>query len=234
MLQKLLKELQKAGSPEQVNILQKFFKTGKGEYGEGDVFLGIKSQQIKDIAKKYHGLSLSKIKELLKSKVHENRICALRILDRKYKKASEGEKENIFNFYLQNIKCVNNWDLVDFSAPNIVGDFLFDRDKKILYKLVRSENLWDRRIAIVSTFNFIRKNEFGDALTISELLLQDTQDLIHKAVGWMLREIGKRDKEVLENFLRQHYKEMPRTMLRYAIEKFSEEERKKYLKGKIL
>ena len=143
-------------------------------------------------------------------------------------------KKNIFNFYLQNIKCVNNWDLVDFSAPNIVGDFLFDRDKKILYKLVRSENLWDRRIAIVSTFNFIRKNEFGDALTISELLLQDTQDLIHKAVGWMLREIGKRDKEVLENFLRQHYKEMPRTMLRYAIEKFSEEERKKYLKGKIL
>ena len=128
---------------------------------------------------------------------------------------------------------MNNWDLVDLSAPNIVGDFLFKRDKKILYKLVRSENLWERRIAIVSTFNFIRKDEFGDALAISELLLQDTHDLIHKAVGWMLREIGKRNEEVEENFLKQHYKEMPRTMLRYAIERFEEEKRKKYLKGEV-
>ncbi len=233
MLQKLLKELEVAGNPEQAEILQRFFKTGPGEYGEGDIFFGIKSKQIHDIAKKYYGIGLPKIKELLKSKIHEQRVCALRILDKKFKIADEEEKENIFNFYLQNIKCVNNWDLVDLSAPNIVGDFLFKRDKKILYKLVRSENLWERRIAIVSTFNFIRKDEFGDALAISELLLQDTHDLIHKAVGWMLREIGKRNEEVEENFLKQHYKEMPRTMLRYAIERFEEEKRKKYLKGEV-
>ncbi len=233
MLNNLIKELEEAGNPEQAEIVQRFFKTGKGEYGEGDVFLGIKSQQIKNIAKKYFNLSLPKIQEFLKSKIHEYRTCALRILVHKYSKANEGEKENIFNFYLQNLKNVNNWDLVDLSAPNIVGDFLFKRDKKILYNLVRSENLWERRIAIVSTFNFIRKDEFGDALAISELLLNDKHDLIHKAVGWMLREVGKRNLEVEENFLKQHYNEMPRTMLRYAIEKFAEEKRKKYLRGEI-
>ncbi len=233
MLSKLIKELENLANPEQAEILQRFFKTSKGEYGEGDVFLGIKVPVQRTIAKKYYGLSLPKIKELLKSKIHEHRLTGLLILDQKYKKASGDEKENIFNFYLQNIKNVNNWDLVDLSAPNIVGDFLFKRNKNILYKLVHSENLWKKRIAIISTFTFIKKQEFEDALAISELLLNDTHDLIHKAVGWMLREIGKRDLEVEENFLRQHYKNMPRTMLRYAIERFEEEKRKKYLKGEI-
>ena len=233
MLKQLIFELKELKNPKQAEICQRFFKTGQGEYGEGDVFLGIKSQQIKDIAKKYYGIGLPKIKELLKSEIHEHRSCALRILDKKYKIADEKEKENIFNFYLENIKYVNNWDLVDLSAPNIVGDFLFKRDKKILYKLVRSENLWERRIAIISTFDFIKKEEFEDVLAISELLLQDTHNLIHKAVGWMLREIGKRDLKVEENFLRQHYKDIPRTMLRYAIEKFPEKERKRYLKGEV-
>jgi len=233
MLNNLIKELEKSANPERAKLSQRFFKTGKGEYGEGDVFLGLNSQQIKDIVKKYPNLSLPKLKELLKSKIHEHRLVGLIILDGKYKKADEKGKENIFNFYLQNVKNVNNWDLVDLSAPNIAGDFLFKRNKNILYKLVRSENLWERRIAIISTLAFIKKEEFGDTLAISELLLDDKHDLIHKAVGWMLREVGKRDEEVLENFLRTHYKKMPRMMLRYAIERFEEEKRKKYLKGEI-
>jgi len=191
------------------------------------------SQQVRDVAKKFSNLSLPKIRELLKSKVHEERMCALRILDGKYKKASDKEKENIFNFYLQNIKGINNWDLVDLSAPNIVGDFLFKRDKNILYKMARSENLWERRIAIVSTYSFIRRGEFGDALAISELLLDDKHDLIHKAVGWMLREVGKRDELKLEYFLRSCYKKIPRTTLRYAIERFDEEKRKKWLRKEM-
>jgi len=233
MLQKLLRELEDAGNSEQAEMAQRFFKTGKGEYGEGDVFLGIRVPVQRSIAKKYFGIGFPKIKDLLKSGIHEHRLVGLVILDEKYKKADEEEKENIFNFYLQNIKSVNNWDLVDTSAPNIVGDFLLKRDKKILYKLVQSENLWERRIAIISTFTFIRKEEFGDALAISELLLKDKHDLIHKAVGWMLREIGKRDLEVEENFLKVHYKKMPRTMLRYAIERIDEGKRKKYLRGEI-
>ena len=234
MLEQLKKELEENSDAEQTELCQRFFKTGKGEYGEGDVFLGLTSQQTKDVAKKYYNLSLPKLKELLKSKIHEHRTCALRILVHKYAKADEREKENIFNFYLQNTKNINNWDLVDLSAGNIFGDFLIKRDKNVLYKLVRSENLWERRIAIVSTFAFIKKGEFGNTLAISELLLKDKHDLIHKAVGWMLREVGKRDEEVLESFLKQHYKEMPRIMLRYAIERFEEEKRKKYLKGESL
>ena len=233
MLIQLIKEFQNLENPEQAKICQKFFKTGKGEYGEGDVFFGLTSQQVRDAAKKFSNLSLPKIRELLKSKVHEERMCALRILDGKYKKASDKEKENIFNFYLQNIKGINNWDLVDLSAPNIVGDFLFKRDKNILYKMARSENLWERRIAIVSTYSFIRRGEFGNALAISELLLDDKHDLIHKAVGWMLREVGKRDELKLEYFLRSCYKKIPRTTLRYAIERFDEEKRKKWLRKEM-
>lgn len=233
MLHNLIKELQEKANSEQAKILQRFFKTGKGEYGEGDVFLGVKVPEQRKIAKKYCGLSLCKIQELLESKIHEYRLIAVIILGGKYKKANEREKENIFNFYLNNTKNINNWDLVDLSAPYIVGDFLFNKDKKVLYKLVQSENLWEKRIAIISTFAFIRKEEFEDCLAISELLLNDEHDLIHKAVGWMLREIGKRDLEVEEEFLKQHYKDMPRTMLRYAIEKFEEEKRKSYLKGEV-
>jgi len=233
MLEDLKKDIAKLSDKNRAEISQRFFKTGKGEYGEGDIFLGLTSQQVKDVAKKYFNLSLPKIKDLLKSKIHEERMCALRILVNKYNKADEREKENIFNFYLENIKRVNNWDLVDLSAPNIVGDFLLDKDKKILYQLVHSKNLWERRIAIVATYSFIRKEKFEDTFTISELLLEDKQDLIHKAVGWMLREVGKKDEAILEDFLKSHYKEMPRTTLRYAIERFDEVKRKRYLKGEI-
>lgn len=233
MIEKLKKELHNSADATRAEIHQRFFKTGKGEYGEGDVFLGIRVPVQREIAKKYSGMSLIKIQELLDSKIHEHRLIGLIILTNKYKKAHEEERANIFNFYLRNAKRINNWDLVDLSAPNIVGDFLVDKNKKILYEFVCSENLWERRIAIISCFTFIRNKNFEDALAISELLLNDKHDLIHKAIGWMLREIGKRDLEVLENFLKQHYETLPRTTLRYAIEKFEEEKRKKWLKGKI-
>ena len=233
MLESLKKELQELVDEKQAEILQRFFKTGKGEYGEGDVFLGIKVPIQRQVAKKYSGLSLPKIQELLKSGVHEHRLTGLIILSNKYKQAGDEDKANIFNFYLKNTKNINNWDLVDVTAPNIVGHFLFDKKKNILYDLARSNNLWERRIAIVSTFNFIRQQEFEDTLALSEILLDDKHDLIHKAVGWMLREVGKKDEAVLEEFLKQHHKVMPRTMLRYAIEKFEEEKRKMYLLGEV-
>jgi len=227
MLNKLVEELQDNANLEQSKILQRFFKTGEGQYGEGDIFLGIKVPIQRKIAKKYIGLPLIKIQKLLDSKIHEYRLVGLIILTEKFKKNADPE---IFNFYLQNAENINNWDLVDISAPNIVGEFLFDKEKNILYELARSENLWEKRIAIISTFNFIKKEEFEDALAISELLLNDSHDLIHKAVGWMLREIGKRDENILEDFLKKHYKEIHRTTLRYAIEKFEEEKRKNYLR----
>jgi len=233
MLESLKKELQELADEKQAEILQKFFKTGKGEYGEGDIFLGIKVPVQRNVAKKYFGLSLPKIQELLKSNIHEHRLTGLIILSNKYKESKEEDQANIFNFYLKNTKNINNWDLVDVTAPNIVGHFLSDKKKNILYDLARSNNLWERRIAIVSTFNFIRQQEFEDTLALSEILLDDKHDLMHKAVGWMLREVGKKDEVVLEAFLKQHYKVMPRTMLRYAIEKFEEEKRKKYLLGEV-
>lgn len=233
MLSELKAELTSLANPEQAKILQRFFKTGKGEYGEGDIFLGIKVPVQRKIAKKYSGIGLHKLQELIKSAIHEHRLISLIILTEKYNNADEEEKGNIFNFYLKNTRNINNWDLVDLSAPKIVGDFLFDKKKNILYELVKSENLWERRIAIVSTFDFIRREEFADTLRIAELLLKDGHDLIHKAVGWMLREIGKKNQEILEEFLKQHHKDMPRTMLRYTIEKFDEGKRKKYLKGEI-
>lgn len=233
MLEQLKKELQNSADSEQAKILQRFFKTGKGEYAEGDIFLGIKVPVQRKIAKKYLGLGLYKLQELMKSKIHEYRLIGLIILNDKFKKSNEEDKGDIFNFYLKNTKNINNWDLVDISAPNIVGDFLFDKKKNILYELVNSNNLWERRIAIVSTFDFIRKGELTDTLIIAKLLLNDKHDLIHKAVGWMLREVGKKDIIVLEDFLKQHHKKMPRTMLRYAIERFDEEKRKKYLIGEI-
>jgi 3-methyladenine DNA glycosylase AlkD len=230
MLNKLIKDLQKLSSPEKAKIYQRFFKTGKGEYGEGDVFIGLTMPDQRSIAKKYQDLSLPKIQQLLKSKIHEYRMSGLMILVNKYKKASEEEKANIFNFYIKNTKRINNWDLVDVTCPRIVGNFLLNKDKKILYELSRSKNLWERRIAIISTMAFIDKKQFEDALAISEILLPDKHDLIHKAVGWMLREVGKKDENTLKKFLRQHYDQLPRTTLRYAIEKFPETERKKWLK----
>lgn len=233
MLESLKKELQELADEKQAEILQRFFKTGKGQYGEGDIFLGIKVPVQRGVAKKYSGLSLPKIQELLKSKIHEHRLTGLIILSDKYKQAKDEDKANIFNFYLKNTKNINNWDLVDVTAPGIVGAFLFDKKKNTLYDLARSENLWERRIAIVSTANFIRQEEFQDTLALAEILLNDDHDLIHKAVGWMLREVGKKDENVLEEFLKQHYKVMPRTMLRYSIERFEEDKRKMYLLDKF-
>jgi 3-methyladenine DNA glycosylase AlkD len=217
----------------QAVILQRFFKTGKGEYGEGDVFYGIKVPTQRDIVKAFNDLSLNDIKVLIHSSIHEERLIAVLILVEQFKKADLKNQKKLFNFYLKNRKGINNWDIVDLSAPNIVGNYLLDKDKSLLYKFARSKNLWEKRIAILSTFTFIRNGFYDDALKISKTLLNDKHDLIHKAVGWMLREIGKRDLKVEEEFLAMHYKEMPRTMLRYAIEKFPEKKRKKYLQGKI-
>lgn len=231
MLKQLKIDLQDLTDPKHAKILQKFFKTRKGEYGDGDIFLGIKVPLQRKVAKKYYEISLEDIQELLKSRIHEHRFIALIILIAKYKKTSYQEK--IFNFYLKNSKKINNWDLVDLSAPKILGEFLIDRNKEVLYRLAKSKNLWEKRISIVSTFAFIRKKEFEDTLKISEILLKDGHDLIHKAVGWMLREVGKKDEKVLEKFLQRYYSDISRTTLRYAIERFEENKRKRYLKGKF-
>jgi 3-methyladenine DNA glycosylase AlkD len=229
-LNELKKELQRNSDKGQAALLQRFFKTGKGEYGEGDVFLGIKVPVQRSIAKKYRELELDELQQLLDSKIHEHRMSALFILMDKNKKAGPAERKQIFDFYLKNTKNINNWDLVDLSAPNIVGDYLLDKDRAVLYRLARSNLLWDRRISILATFAFIRNKEWEDSLTIAELLLKDEHDLMHKATGWMLRELGKRvSQEKEEEFLKKHYKKMPRTMLRYAIEKFDEKKRMFYM-----
>jgi len=232
MINKLKKELRKKQDKEKAKFPARFFKTGKGEYGEGDVFLGISVPEQRKTAKKFFKeVSLKDLKELLQSKIHEFRLTALIILVEKYKKAGEEEKEKIFNFYLDNIKRINSWDLVDLSAPNIAGDYLLDKDRKILFSLARSKNVWERRIAVLSTFAFIRRNQFEEALKLAEILLIDKHDLIHKATGWMLREVGKRDKKKEKEFLERFCSKMPRTMLRYAIEKFEDKERLKFLRS---
>ncbi|OIO23382.1 MAG: DNA alkylation repair protein [Ignavibacteria bacterium CG1_02_37_35] len=218
---------------QRAEILQRFFKTGPGEYGEGDVFYGIKVPVQRTVAHQFQHLPLNDLQILLKSKVHEERLIALLILVLKFKYADEIVREKLFKFYLKNSERINNWDLVDLSADKIVGAFLIDKDKSLLFKLAKSSNLWERRIAMLSTYCFIKNGVFEVTLQIAELLLRDQQDLIHKAVGWMLREIGKRDLEPEEEFLKLHYKQMPRTMLRYAIEKFPEAKRQAYLKGTI-
>ncbi len=210
-----------------------FFKTGKGEYGEGDKFIGLKVPVQRKIAGEFRNLDYKDLSVLLSSKIHEERLIALLILVNKYKKSSEAEKESIYKFYLKKKKGINNWDLVDLSAPKIIGEHLLKRNKKILLRFAGSKNIWERRIAILSTYALIRKNEFETTMQIAYILLEDTHDLIHKAVGWMLREIGKKDLVTEEKFLKLYYKRMPRTMLRYAIEKFPESKRKKYLKGTI-
>ena len=233
MLNQLKIELAQLGDPDRAKNLSRFFKTGKGQYGEGDVFLGITVPEQRKVAKRYDNLPLDDLQELLNSEIHEHRFTALVILIAKYRKAEESRKNEIFEFYLKNIENINNWDLVDLSAPRIVGDYLINKERPILYNLAKSNNLWERRISILSTFTFITNNDFKDALNISELLLHDEHDLIHKAVGWALREIGKRDQEAEERFLTKHYLHMPRTMLRYAIEKFAEKKRKKYLNKNV-
>ena len=220
---------------------QRFFKTGKGEYGESDIFLGIRVPVLRKLVNKYRCISLEEVSKLLHSKFHEERLLAVLILVHLFKNRSgtldesgtyDGQKQ-IYNLYLDNIEFINNWDIVDISASNIVGAYLYQKDKALLYRLVKSQNLWERRISIISTFYFIRQNEFDDTLKIAEILLNDKEDLIQKAVGWMLREVGKREIEIEEEFLQEHYMKMPRTMLRYAIEKFPETRRKMYLRGEV-
>ncbi len=230
MIDKLKQDLEKLVNPKKAKILSGFFKTGKGEYGEGDIFLGIKVPEQRKIAKKYFNLTLEDIQSLLGSKMHEYRLISLFILVGKYEKADAKDKKIIVDFYLKNTRNINNWDLVDSSAPYILGEYLLEKDRSVLYELANSDNLWEKRIAMLSTFAFIRNNDFDDALKVSEILIHDSHDLIHKAVGWMLREIGNRNQKKEEEFLNKHYKEMPRTALRYAIEKFDDGKRKYYLR----
>lgn len=227
---RLEQELKKLQNPAKAKISQRFFKTGEGEYGEGERFLGITVPQVRQMVKEAPDLPLPEILSLLTGEFHEYRWLANMLLSRQYRAADTAGKKQIVVFYLKHTKKFNNWDLVDGSAPNILGDWLVDKDKAILYKLARSQNLWERRISIMATFAFIKQGEFTDSLKIAEILLSDGHDLIHKAVGWMLREIGKKDLVVEEKFLQKHASKMPRTMLRYAIEKFPDAKRKKYLK----
>lgn len=213
--------------------LQRFFKTGPGEYGEGDRFLGVRVAATRRVAREYRNLPMADAITLLKSDIHEERLLALIILTQKYQKGSPGEQALIYRTYLDHTRYINNWDLVDTSAEHIVGAHLKNRSRKPLYTLARSQSIWERRIAIMSTFHFIKNNDFDETLKIAEKLVSDTNDLIHKAVGWMLREVGKRDRSKENIFLMKHYRNMPRTMLRYAIEKFPEEIRQQYLKGTL-
>ncbi len=226
------KELLTHADKSRVPILMNFFKTGKGQYGEGDIFAGVYVPQIRSTAKLYTSLNLSEIEKLLKSKIHEVRLLALIILTYKYKKSEQSIKKEIYDFYLSHTKYINNWDLVDISAKDIIGTYIIENRKKekILEDLASSKNLWERRISIIATFAFIYEGEYSVTFKIAKILLKDKEDLIHKAVGWMLREVGKRvskDAEIV--FLNKYYEVMPRTMLRYAIEHFTEEERSFYM-----
>jgi 3-methyladenine DNA glycosylase AlkD len=223
-------QLQKFASPKKAKILQGFFKTGPGEYGEGDIFLGITVPQLRGVAKAWLTLSDQDILAFLKSPLHEERLLALLILVEQFQKALPPRQEQIFHLYRQHTPFINNWDLVDLSAPKIVGKFLFDKDRAILYQWAQSSLLCERRIAIVATFYFIKNQQWDDTLTLSRHLLADREELLHKAVGWMLREVGKQSQPALETFLKAHYQTMPRTMLRYAIERFPETKRKAYLR----
>ncbi len=230
MLKSLLKELKQISSLEKAKIYARFFKSGKGEYGEGDVFLGLTVPEQRKLAQKYVDLKFEDINKLLHSKYHEHRLTGLFILVYKYQKANDNKKQKIIDFYLKHKHRGNNWDLIDCVADKLLGKHIIDKDKSILYELAKSESLWDRRIAIITTFEFIRNKRFDDTIKIAEILLNDKHDLIQKAVGWMLREMGKRDEKELIKFLDKHYKKMPRTMLRYAVERLGENRRDHYTK----
>ena len=230
-MKELIKELEAYSNKDKAKGCARFFKTGKGEYGEGDVFIGVKVPDQRAVAKKYFkNISIKEAFELLSSEIHEHRLTALFVLVYKFPKLSDQDQKKIVDLYLKNTKHINNWDLVDSSAHYILGVYMikYPENRKILYKLAKSKNLWERRIAMLTTFAFIRENDYKDALEIARILLGDSHDLIHKVVGWMLREIGNRDLQVEEEFLVKHCKKMPRTMLRYAIEKFSDEKKEFY------
>jgi 3-methyladenine DNA glycosylase AlkD len=213
--------------------LRRFFKTGPGQYGENDAFLGIRVPDLRRLANSFFDVPAAVFPRLLASSYHEERMLALLLMIRRFECGDDKIQENIFRLYLAHTDRINSWDLVDISAPPIVGAYLHDRDKAPVYDLARSLLLWDRRISMVSTLHDIRRGHFDTALSVSETLLPDAEDLIHKAVGWMLREIGKRDVSVLERFLLRHCRQMPRTMLRYAVEKFPQDQRKAYLAGRV-
>jgi len=232
-VQEISKFMRTLSDPDRATHAARYFKAGPGEYGEGDQFLGIRVPDIRAQVKKCEAVSLEEIQVLLLSVFHEERLFALLLLVRKFAKADNSERAAIYDFYLKNTHRINNWDLVDSSASQIIGCYLEAKGKEILHSLARSSSLWERRIAVISSFYFIGNNQFEDSLMLARQLLNDKEDLIHKAVGWMLREIGKRNEALEKTFLQVHYKKMPRTMLRYAIEKFSEIERKQYLSGEI-
>jgi 3-methyladenine DNA glycosylase AlkD len=232
-LSAIRREIRALGSPERAKHSLRFFRTGPGEYGEGDKFLGLTVPEMRVIARKYRALPHDDVVKLLQSSWHEERLVALILLVEGYKRGDPARRDEIHRAYLRNTHRINNWDLVDASAGAIVGGHLDKREVALLEKLARSKDLWERRIGIVATFHFIKGDEFAPTLRISEMLLGDGQDLIHKAVGWMLREVGKRDREVLDGFLAKHYRVMPRTALRYAIERHPEAIRKRYLAGTI-
>ncbi|MDR0368781.1 MAG: DNA alkylation repair protein [Bacteroidales bacterium] len=218
---------------QQALFLQHFFKTGKGQYGEGDVFWGIRVPETRKVAKAFKELPFDEIKKVLQNPVHEIRLCGLLILTEQFKKSNEEKRKKIVEFYLSNTQHINNWDLVDVSSYSILGVYLLDKPRDLLYRLAASENMWEQRIAIVSTWIFIRNDDFADTLAIAESLLCHSHDLIHKAVGWMLREVYNRDKDIIFDFIKTHYRQMPRTTLRYAIEKMPETQRKNVLQGKF-
>jgi 3-methyladenine DNA glycosylase AlkD len=233
-MQTVQREIRSLANREVAIQSQRFFKTKRGEYGFGDFFLGVRMPVIRQLAKKYMLLEKEKTARLIQSKYHEERMLGLIILVNKYAATeSEVEQKDLYQFYVSQFKYINNWDLVDVTCPHIVGKHLVDSSRKILYQWVKSPNLWERRISIISTSWFIRQNDFKDTLALATILLTDQQDLIHKATGWMLREVGKKDTTVLERFLKQYYREMPRTTLRYTIEKFPEARRQRYLKGEV-
>lgn len=235
LLTNLKQELESLSDPVKAEVYPRFFKTGKGQYGEGDKFIGVIVPNQRRLAKKYKDISLEEVGSLLNSPIHEHRQTALFILVNKFEKAKdESAKQEIVDLYLKNRAGVNNWDLVDCSAHKILGPHFLNKDKSLLYEFARSGDLWERRIAIMTTFCFLRVGRFEDTFAIAQILLSDKHDLIHKAVGWMLREVGKIDKQAEIEFLNKHYKLMPRTMLRYAIEKFPQRERSGYLNGTIL
>jgi len=214
-------------------VLQWFFKTGPGEYGEGDVFIGVRVPTLRKLVREFAAADESVVQELLASPTHEERLLALLILVDQFEKGADKDRARIHRFYLEHTDRINNWDLVDSSAPGIVGAWLLNRSRTGLDRLARSPSLWERRIAIVATYAFIRRGQFDDTLRVVDRLLGDRHDLIHKAAGWMLREVGKRDTAVLEQFLAPHYRTMPRTMLRYAIERFPADRRQAYLRGTV-
>lgn len=226
-ISELKKDLREYASANDAKFLQGFFKTGKGQYGEGDIFIGVRVPNSRKVAKKYRDLAPSDVEKLLRSRIHEERLVALLILVERMNKVNEQQK--IVELYLKNINNINNWDLVDLSASKIIGRYLSDKSRNVLYELAKSASLWEKRIAIIATCYFIRNNDFTDTLNIAEILIDDKHDLIHKAVGWMLREVGKRSLSAEEKFLKKHCRTMPRTMLRYAIEKFDKKKKDFYM-----